>query len=172
MSFLPSLDDERETQATLEDALALIDAHEHEQKQDALAASQTLRFEPGNPAQSDSRVSASTRKLTHRERVKAELLRLRYEAAALEICLTRLKLKRAFRSGAETALTDSSVAPRSVGSIEWIESVVRSYQRRKQSEAANRQLKALLRRLLKAARSPEQALATRISKEVRCTAIR
>lgn len=172
MSFLPPLDDERETLATLEDALAFIDAHEQQQKEAVLAVDRIRRFKPTQRA---SGIGASTKKLAHRERVKAELLRLRYEAAALEICLTRLKLKRAFPNGAGAASTDSSTdviakhssaVHRSVVSTKWIEIVVREYQRRKQSEAANRQLKALLRRLSKAAKSPEKVLVTGISKEV------
>lgn len=160
ISLLPPLDDERETLATLEDALAFIDACEQQKEDESVCVSQAM---PSKTKRS-RRNGVTTKKTAYRERVKAELQQLRHEAAALELWLTRIKLSHIYSDAAVTRI-DHSIIPHSLNS-QWIEVLVREFQRRRQSEAKNLKLKALVKRLVKAARSPDQALANRLSNEV------
>lgn len=169
MSFLPPLDDEREALATLEDALAFIDACEQQQEGEVVCVGRAL---PSKTKRS-RRNGVSTKKLAHRERVKAELQQLRHEAAALELWLTRMKMAHIYSGSAGTRAPTSiehSIVPCTsrlgVASSQWMEILVREFQRRKRSETKNHKLKALLKRLAKVAKSPEQALANRLTREV------
>lgn len=74
MGFLLPLDDECEALATLKDALAFIDACDP-QPQGKNAVGHTHQSEC-------NRNGVTTKKMAHRERVKAELQQLRHEAAA------------------------------------------------------------------------------------------
>lgn len=168
MLFLQS---EYESNATMCEALAFIDAFEAQE-----SASTSGDSSPG-------RLQKTKKKRSHRDRVKSELQRLRNDASALEVTLTRLKqsLRYSVRGSdprsqrwrpiaaqlevqSPGTVTERSDDPRVAA---WMEIAIDEYRRRRQSEATNRQLKDLLAKHLKVTRASEAALAVKLTEVVR-----
>lgn len=151
------LESEREADATLQDALAFIDAFETETVPN-LAVNRPKRA-----------------KRPHRERVKSEIERLRNDAEALEATLVRMKQASGFQarkkiqvvvhgSPSTTAQFDAHKTHATDG---WMEIVVDEYRRRRQAETTNQQLKGLLAKQTKVIQASQAALAYQFTKEVR-----
>lgn len=168
------LDDERVSSATLQAAIAFIDAFEGDQVQEPSAS----RSSSCN--QRPTRTSLATK----RNQTKAELQRLRQEVELLEATLVRVKASTtpigctASDMGTCPAVTqwsdnlvtyiethggnaDRRSVPRS------IEQVVREFQRRRHSEAMNYKLRALLAKQAKALNTSESLLMRTMTQEVR-----
>lgn len=170
---MPALD-EREANATLQDAFAFIDAYRDEAPHAyALSWAETgaasVKMEPQDRP-------VKKKRMEHRERVKGELQRLRTEAEVLEATLLRLQRSPPSFRKAHGLLARSPADVQSFNargaSSESMEVVVREYTRRKASETTNQKLKALLAKQLKAARSPPCAMAHQLSREVRSFSFR
>lgn len=169
MSFLlPTLDDEGEANATLQDAFALIDTFGDDDRHACASPTPATALARVKTEPQDRPVKK--KKLEHRDRVKGELQRLRAEAEILEATLLRLKLPQNTDSKTHGSLVRSpmdvkcfdahSSMPKSM------EIVVREYRHRKASETTNQKLKALLAKQLKVARSPGAALTHQLSGDV------
>lgn len=157
MNFLWS---DFDASATLQDALAFIDAFEDE---DILRVDSALGSDSSSPPASTSSDSPKhpKPKVRQAERVKREMQKLRRDAEQLEATIARLK----------AAAQDRGMGPGAVQTIEAFSAsaanqMIREYQRRRQSEATNRKLKALLSRQLKFARSSETHLFNKLTDKV------
>lgn len=160
MSFLLT---DLEAGATLEDALAFIDAFE----QDSLSGDVSTGSDSSSPPASTSSDSpkrakaAAAPKMRQAERVKREMHKLRRDAEQLEATLARLKAAAQGRGMNPGAVHEIEAFSASAASL-----MIREYQRRRQSEATNRKLKALLARQLKFARSSETQLFSKFTDKV------
>lgn len=168
MSFLlPTLDDEREANATLQDAFAFIDAYGDDSRH---GCASSTPMTAGVKAEPQDR-PVKKKKLEHRDRVKGELQRLRAEAEILEATLLRLKVPQIAHPKSHGLLARSPMDVQSfdahASTPKSMEIVVREYRQRKASETTNQKLKALLAKQLKVARSPGSALTHQLSGEVR-----
>lgn len=156
------LENEREADATLQDALAFIDAFEAETVD---AAASTVK-------------RAKRAKRPHRERVKSEIERLRNDAEALEATLTRMKQASGFQARKKIQVVVHG-SPNTAAQFDshkihatngWMEIVVDEYRRRRQAEATNQQLRSLLAKQTKIIQASQAALAFQFTKEVRLLA--
>lgn len=177
------LQSESESTATLCEALAFIDAFEAQEEPTASTS--------GGDSSPGLQPIKPKKKRSHRDRVKSELQRLRNDASALEVTLTRLKQSlrysvresdprsQQWRPIAATAAqleiqsrgTDTKHRSSDPRVAAWMEIAIDEYRRRRQSEATNRQLKDLLAKQLKLARTSEAALAFKLTEAVRTSCV-
>lgn len=160
MSFL-------DESASLLDALAFLDAYEGPSPRHETSSSSSVGA-PSSPEQEPQRKSRSSTttaapKLRHRDRMKAETLRLQREAEALEATLAKLQ---ANAQAFDTQALERWRGPDSTGS-KWKEVVVHEYRSRRRSEITNRKLKVLLAKQLKMVKSSEGFLQSKMEEEVR-----
>lgn len=157
------LQSDHEANATLCEALAFIDAFDT-----STSSSATGDYSSG-----------VKKKRSHRDRVKSELQRLRNDASALEVTLTRLKqsLRRSIQESSSqshqrrpVSLIDSTADADSTSNdprvAAWMEVAMDEYRRRRQSEATNRQLKDLLAKQIELVRASEAALVFKLTEAV------
>lgn len=126
---------------------------------------------PSSPEQQPQRKRSATTttapKLRHRDRMKAEALRLHREAEVLEATL--VKLKADAQAFDEQAL-ERWRSPDASGS-KWKEIVVHEYRSRRRSEITNRKLKLLLAKQLKIVKASEGFLQSKVEAEVSFTCL-
>lgn len=131
MSFLPPLD-EGETDATLRDAIAMIDAFEgcEDSTQQGCASGER---QPTTPNKS---------KISHGERTRAQLRSLRHEVALLEVVLERARSSSQRAQGSKEHATPRANAVRMKAGP--LNRMILEHRLRKQAEATNHKLKVML----------------------------
>lgn len=137
MSFLPPLDD-GETDATLRDVIAMIDAFEGNQglmRRSRASGRWHIEQLPTTPTKN---------KLSHGERTRVQLRSLRHEVALLEVVLQRTRSCSQRAQGVD--LKPTAKAPRM--KVNLLNQMIREHRLRKQAEATNQKLKVLLEKQL------------------------
>lgn len=161
---------ESEANATLHDALAFIDAFEGQ------STSSNSSGGVWSEESTKSKAPAKKKKRSHTERVKNELERLRTDAKALEATLERLKRSssemKQLVAGARPQVDSHSSSSLVVGRkdprmVQWMAIVVDECRRRRESEALNRRLRAMLAKQVNMVQVSESALSLKISDAVR-----
>lgn len=173
------LENEPEALATLQDALAFIDAFEAEtlaQSGEEATPGESTNRSRRRCVPSSTGARSSQKKRSHTERVKCELERLRKDAEALEATLKRLKLRSSETLAVRWAPSpvgrqSSSLSWPSKGSgprvATWMEIVMEEYRRRRESEALNRRLRVMLSKQFNMVQASEAALSFRFTDAVR-----
>lgn len=171
------LDDQLASSA-LQDVLAFLDDYE-----EVSSASPVALDCPGWPDAeaispvTEKQTSDGTEKrkrIRDRSKPKAELERLRHDVELLEIKLARLKTASDAAQGLSSRLqtfsdesADGDDEPMTALAAAWKLAAVRQYQRRRQSEITNRNLKRVLAKQLKVAKLLESLYAQRSTQQVR-----
>lgn len=132
MSFLPPLD-EGETDATLRDAIAMIDAFEGYEGSTQTSGKWHIERTPATPSKS---------RLSHGERTRAQLRSLRHEVALLEVVLARARSSSQRAQGSPHPKKPRASSMRSKAGP--LNQMIQEHRLRKQAEATNQKLKALV----------------------------
>lgn len=167
---------ESEAGATLHDALAFIDAFEGESTS-SNSSGGDADVSSGESTAKSKAGPAKKKKRSHTERVKTELERLRTDAEALENTLKRLKQK-----SFEMKLLAADSSPLQLDShsnssslvagrkdprmVRWMTIVMEECRRRRESEALNRRLRAMLAKQVSMVQTSESALSLKYSDAV------